>query len=241
MKRQQIRKTMLLISFLLFPVTIWYFSPYLIIMGASQGVITGSFIVFTLLFATSLFLGRGFCGWICPAAGLQEACMLIQTKPVKRGNWIKYLIWVPWIILIGFMAFQAGGLNTIDPLFQTDHGISVTQPPSYIIFYTVVGLITILALTAGKRSACHHICWMAPFMIIGTKIRNTLRWPALHLQSEPARCAHCKKCSQDCPMSLDVEYMVRQGTMGNTECILCGNCADTCPRGVIHFTWKAGK
>jgi ferredoxin-type protein NapH len=241
MKRQQVRKIMLLFSFLLFPVTIWYFSPYLIIMGASQGVVTGSFIVFILLFAGSLFFGRWFCGWICPAAGLQEACTMIHSKPVKTGNWIKYLIWVPWIILIGFVALQAGGLKTIDPFYQTDHGISVTQPQSYIFFYIVVGLITILALTAGKRAFCHHICWMAPFMIIGTKIQNLFRWPALHLRVEPNLCLHCKKCSRECPMSLDVEQMVRKGIIGNSECILCGNCADACPKSVIHYTWQAGK
>lgn len=241
MKRQQIRKTILLISFLLFPVTIWYFSPYLIIMGAAQGVITGSFIVFVLLFVGSLFFGRVFCGWICPAAGLQEACTMIQTKPVRRGNWIKYLIWIPWIALIGFISYQAGGLKTIDPFFQTDHGISVTSPSNYIIFYTVTGLITILALTVGRRSACHHICWMAPFMIIGNKIRNIGRWPALHLRAEPDHCLHCKKCNHNCPMSLDVEQMAGKATMENDECILCGNCIDICPRNVIHYTWKAGK
>lgn len=210
-------------------------------MGASQGVVTGSFIVFGLLFVGSLFLGRGFCGWICPAAGLQEACTLIQTKPVRQGNWIKYLIWIPWMTIIALVIAQSGGLKSFDPFFQTENGISVTQPPSYIIFYTVTGLITILALAVGKRSACHHICWMAPFMIIGTKIRNMVRWPALHLQTKPDHCRQCKKCNHDCPMSLDVEQMVRKATMENTECILCGQCIDTCPHNAIHYTWKAGK
>ena len=241
MKRQQIRKTLLLISFLLFPITIWYFSPYLIIMGASQGIVTGSFIVFSILLIGSLFLGRGFCGWICPAAGLQEACTLIQTKPVRRGNWIKYLIWIPWISFIGLVILQAGGLKTIDPFYQTEYGISMTRPASYIIFYTVIGLISFLALTVGKRSACHQICWMAPFMIIGAKIRNMGRWPALHLKAESGDCNHCKKCTHGCPMSLDVEQMVRKAAMENTECILCGNCIDTCPRGAIRYAWKAQK
>ncbi len=34
MKRQNIRKLLLIISMLLFPITIWYMSPYLIIQGA---------------------------------------------------------------------------------------------------------------------------------------------------------------------------------------------------------------
>jgi polyferredoxin len=61
-RRQKIRKAIILISFLLFPITINYFSPYIIIDGAAQGIITGSFITFGLLFIVSLFFGRAFCG-----------------------------------------------------------------------------------------------------------------------------------------------------------------------------------
>ncbi len=87
MRRQRIRKAMILISFLLFPITMWYLSPYLIIMGVSRGIISGSFIVFCLQFLTSLFLGRVFCGWICPVAGLGEACFIIQNKPVRKSEY----------------------------------------------------------------------------------------------------------------------------------------------------------
>ena len=37
-KRQRARMGVLLVSFALFPVTIFYFSPYLIVWGAFQGV-----------------------------------------------------------------------------------------------------------------------------------------------------------------------------------------------------------
>ena len=45
MKRQNVRKLLLIISMLLFPVTIWYMSPYLIIQGAMEGIVTGSCII----------------------------------------------------------------------------------------------------------------------------------------------------------------------------------------------------
>ena len=66
MKRQTVRKA-LLISLLLFPVTMWYFSPYLIIQAASEHIMNGSFIVFCLMFVCSMFLGRVWCGYLCPA------------------------------------------------------------------------------------------------------------------------------------------------------------------------------
>ena len=60
MKRQNVRKLLLIISMLLFPVTIWYMSPYLIIQGAMEGIVTGSFIVFVLMLLGSVLFGRLF-------------------------------------------------------------------------------------------------------------------------------------------------------------------------------------
>ena len=85
-RRQKIRTAIIIISFILFPITFYYFSPYLIIDGASQGIVTGSFIVFLLMFVSSLFIGRLFCGWMCPAGGLQRICMKSNNKPFKVGK-----------------------------------------------------------------------------------------------------------------------------------------------------------
>ncbi|MFN2167834.1 MAG: 4Fe-4S binding protein, partial [Anaerolineae bacterium] len=97
------------------------------------------------------------------------------------------------------------------------------------------------ALIFGRRAGCHTICWMAPFMIIGRWIRNLAKWPAQRLEAEPARCTDCQSCTRNCPMSLDVNSMVKQGAMENGECILCGNCVDGCSRNAIHFSFSAGK
>jgi len=60
--RQNIRRGIILFSFFLFPATFYYLSPYLIVDAAAKGIINGSFIMFALLFASSMVLGRAFCG-----------------------------------------------------------------------------------------------------------------------------------------------------------------------------------
>lgn len=80
MKRQNVRKLVLISSMLLFPITIYYFSPQLIISGALDGIIIGSFIVFLAMLISSVFLGRLFCGYLCPAGGIQECTMKINDK-----------------------------------------------------------------------------------------------------------------------------------------------------------------
>ena len=239
-KRQNIRKALIITSFLLFPVTIFYLSPYLIVIGAIEGVIAGSMIIFTFQFVLSLFFGKLFCGYICPGGGLQECLMLANNKKTKGGklNYIKYFLWVPWIISIVILFIRAGGFSEIDFLFHTTNGVSLATPFTYTIYYGIVLLITILALTLGKRAFCHYVCWMAPFMVIGTKITTRLKIPVLHIKADNTKCSGCKKCSEKCPMSLDVKSMVETEKMTNSECILCGECVDICHKKAIKYSFK---
>ena len=236
--RQKIRKGIILLSFFLFAATSYYLSPVLIIEASSKGIINGSFVLFFLMLISSFFLGRGFCGWVCPAAGCQESIFLAVSKNVIRGNCIKWIIWVPWIISIVMLAIISGGYHEIDFFFQTTHGFSIGNIQSLIAYFVVLFLLIVLpAFVFGKRSFCHHLCWMAPFMIVGRKIRNKFRWRSLQLKSELEICKHCHTCTEHCPMSLPVEEMVNQKSMENSECILCGTCVDGCKQGAIKYEW----
>jgi ferredoxin-type protein NapH len=240
--RQRIRKGLIIVSLLLFPVIMNYLSPYVIIDGASQGIVNGSLIVFGLQFLAALFLGRLWCGWVCPAAGLSEVSFAINNKPVRgKVDWIKWLIWFPWLAIIVMTVVRAGGYRQVNFFHLTESGISVDEPTRYIIYYIVVGIFLALSAFVGRRAGCHTICWMAPFMILGRKLRNLGNWPALRLKAETEKCINCKKCTQNCPMSLDVNGLVQKGAMEHSECILCGTCADVCPKKVIHYSFSSGR
>lgn len=80
MKRQRLRKLLLIASLLLLPVTLYYFSPALIINAGLKGIIHGSFIVFMLMFFLFIPFGRLFCAYVCPAGGLQECAFLVDEN-----------------------------------------------------------------------------------------------------------------------------------------------------------------
>ncbi|MBO4807825.1 MAG: 4Fe-4S binding protein [Lachnospiraceae bacterium] len=241
--RQKIRRTIILISFLLFPITIYYFSPALIIQGAAQHIINGSFIVFVLMFVLSMFLGRVWCGYLCPAGGLQECVGRCNDKPAKQG-WrdnIKYVIWIIWIGIIVTAFIMGKNEVTIDPFFQTDHGISISEIYGYVIYYGVILILVAPALIHGKRATCHYICWMAPFMVIGSKVGRFLHLPQLHVEADKSACVSCGRCSKVCPMGLDVKEMVSEGKNSKcSECIQCGACIDECPKKVLKYkmVWR---
>lgn len=243
MKRQNVRKLILIISMLLFPVTIWYMSPYLIIQGAMEGIVTGSFIVFALMLFGAVLFGRLFCGWICPMGGMQECLFDVNEKSPKQGwkNNIKYVIWTVWIITVIVCFLFRKKEITIDFFYMTDHGISVTEICNYVIYYGVIVLILIPAVLWGKRVFCHYFCWMAPFMVIGTKIRHLLHLPGIHIVSEKEKCISCKKCNQKCPMQLNVVELVKDNRDFGTECIQCGACVDNCPKKALSYGFKRGR
>ncbi len=240
-RRQAVRRLTMLVSFILFPVVLNYLSPYLIVDAAARGVVNGSLLVFAGLFVLSLFVGRSWCAWVCPGAGLQEFCAGVVARPAaRRGDVIKWLVWIPWMVAIVLLVIRAGGYSRFDPLYQTEGGISVMAPYSYGIYFGVLALILLTSLAGGRRGFCHYVCWMAPFMILGRHLRNLSGWAAVRLDARADRCVECGLCTRSCPMSLPVDEMVRSARMENPECILCAVCADVCPRGAISLVCRSG-
>lgn len=238
MKRQKIRKTLLLTSLLLFPVTLYYFSPALIVDAGLKGIINGSFIVFAMMFLCSIPFGRLFCAYLCPAGGLQECVFAVNGKPPRQGwkNYIKYFIWGIWLIVVAFCYFQNHGIVAVDFFFETEHGISVSSIQSYIIYYGIICLVFLPSLLFGKRVFCHYFCWMAPFMALGAKLREFLHLPGLHIRvKEKEACISCKKCNKVCPMSIDVVNEMKHMRIQSSECIQCGVCVDNCPQKILSY------
>lgn len=238
--RQRMRLALIILSFILYPVTFASISCPIIIEAAGLGIVSGGLVVFALLFLSSIVLGRLWCGWLCPSGGLQEIARLPGDRPLRtrKLDWLKYLVFTGIFGSLAFAIWSYGGLKTIDLFYRTEYGISILAAGGVAAFLGPVVITLIFALIFGRRGFCHTFCPIAVMLIIGRKIRNIVGWPALHLEAEKGRCIDCRMCSEECPMSLDVNTMVREGTMENTDCILCGNCADTCPNGVIRYAWS---
>jgi len=235
--RQTIRKWILILSFLLIPVTIFYISPIVLMMGAAEGIATGSMILLILLFVLSFFVARLWCGWLCPMGAWQEICSPVIKHTVQEGwrKYLKYGIAALWLGMLALTLITAGGFRSVDPFYGTVNGISISSPDVLMIVLVIFAIIFVTAFLTGRRGFCNVLCPMAVVMIAGRKIRNLVRWPALGLTADAERCIDCKKCSKECPMGLDVNGMVRSGEMENADCILCANCADTCPKGAIEY------
>jgi ferredoxin-type protein NapH len=160
-------------------------------------------------------------------------------QKIRKRN--RYLIWIPCIGVIIYMAVTAGGFKEVDFLYQTTYGLSISDIYALFIYLIAVILVIIMSFAIGRRAFCHYACWISPFMIAGRKLRNLFRWPSLRLVSEKDKCIDCMTCTKNCPMSLDVNRTVKSENMENPECILCGTCVDNCKQRTIRFTFTRGK
>jgi ferredoxin-type protein NapH len=238
-RRQSFRAGLLFVSFFLAPATFYYVSPLVPTVGAFQGVVTGAVLLFGLQFVSALVLGRAWCGWVCPAGGLQESCFRARDRRVAGGrwNWLKFFSWVPWLGTLTFAMARSGSIR-VAPFFMTTFGLSGASLTGMIAYVGLIGLIIVLpALAIGRRAFCRYICHMAPFMITGRALGRLLRVPVLHMKADATKCAGCGTCTRVCPMSLDVQPMVERGLIRSSECINCGACADICPNRAITLSF----
>ncbi len=237
--RRRIRAAVTTLALILFPAFFYYLSPVMPLIGGSLGIVTGSLVVFLFLFLSAAFLGRGFCSYACPAGALQdEACRGGTRAFPAKLRWIKWVVWASWLTGLGFLFRRAGGVQGIEFAFGTQGGLSVSDPSSLIAYLMVVIVFFLLALLAGRRAACHTICWMAPFMVLGRAAGRALRLPSLRVRSTPESCVSCGRCDAVCPMSLPVSRLLAAGEISSADCILCGECVDSCGRNTLSFSWR---
>lgn len=236
MRYQSIRRPLVILSALLFHVFLIFhllFSPVIIVFVSQKGIINASFVAFLVISVLSLFFGRAYCSWFCPGCGVQELMSLFVKRKAKTNKaiYIKYVIFTLWIGLI-IIGYISSGIHRVDLTYgMTD--ITFSRK----IILTIGAIIIIAPITAvfGRFASCKYICWQAPFMIIGTKVRDYFHLRGLRLKAEKTSCTGCGLCTIKCPMDIDVMENVKKGKMSDNECILCGSCIDSCKHKVIKF------
>ncbi len=233
----KVRKITAFISFLLFPLTLNFFSPYVSIDGAMMGIISGSLLIFVVMFLSGLIFRRAWCSYVCPWAAPSEYLTSVNNKTVNRHRLaiIRYSIFGVWATILIIFFILAGGVKGLDPLHLTEHYVSIDEPMKFITYYMVVLILFLTTVLIGKRGACHSICWMSPFLVLGSWVGSKLKMPQFKVISQKEKCIACKKCNLVCPMSIDVLKELQNDQINSYDCILCGQCTDVCPKSVLKI------
>ena len=171
-----------------------------------------------LLFLT-LFMGRFFCGWICPVGTVSD--LIPKTKRRLSSFYrVKYYFLI-FLIVLSILGFQL--LVISDPLVIFTRSLTfVTHQriPMLLIF------IVILVIGLGERFWCRVICPLGALL----GVFSIMRVLNLHVQEN---CTRCNLCGRVCPTDAIQNYNVKK-----TECTFCFECVDKCPQNAIIVTRK---
>jgi polyferredoxin len=194
----------------------------------------------------TIFLGRFYCGWICPLGALQDWSALLRKSNAKRDMEInrhrpvyrlKYLILIAFLVMAVFGILQIG---LIDPIVLTTRAFATSMFPSIdrgsgLLFVSArefqLGWIALALLLAILIAAyIRPRLWCKLVCPLGALLGLLSRWSIFHIIRKEPTCTDCELCIAQCQAGADPDTRLRK-----SECMLLFNCLETCPPDALTF------
>lgn len=217
-------------------------------LGSLQAVLGSrnfkfSFYVIGFLMLVGALIGRFVCGWLCPFGLIQDLLYKIPfVKKRKNLPGHKKLLWVKYILLVGFVILlpifvvdivgqgkpwyceyvcPSGTLTAGVPLVLANEGLRAVI--GWLFAWKMFILIVLILLSLMVyRPFCKYLCPLGA--IYG--FFNPIAF--YRYRVDPDKCIGCKKCQRVCKM--DIPVWEKPNSM---ECIRCGDCKSACPTNAI--------
>jgi polyferredoxin len=197
--------------------------------GFVKKIHESSWILMWIAFATALFLGPVFCGWICPFGTFQEWIGRLGRKLFKKRynrfvpprldaalRYLRYIVLAAVIYLTavtGVLVFA-----DVDPYFAL---FNFWTGEVAIAAFVILGVVLLLSLFV-ERPFCKYAC---PYgAVLG--LFNLVRPFAIRRNAET--CINCGLCDKACPMNINVSGKT---VIRDHQCISCLECTSevVCP------------
>jgi ferredoxin-type protein NapH len=180
---------------------------------------TGKIQIWMVIFLGSailaFFLGRFYCGWICPINTMMQVITktkkIIGSKNLSIPAFIKKPLLRSLILVLFIAAF----------LFIKISGKQLPLLP--LLFISGAILTLFFSETLWHRYLC-------PFGTILTLISKKSRH---YLKIKETNCLQCGLCAQICPgkaIKKETTFQIEKSL-----CLQCLNCSQHCPKEAIHF------
>ncbi len=179
--------------------------------------------------AVTVLFGPVLCGWICPFGTFQEWLGRIGKKifkkrfnrfvPKKVDKIARYLRYVVLVWVVVMTALSASLIfQTYDPYYAL---FSFWREEVSIIGLVILGIIIVLSLFI-ERPFCKYACPYGALLGIFNKFR------IFKIRRVASTCISCSKCTNACPMNIEVEATE---VVKSAQCISCMKCTSeaACP------------
>jgi polyferredoxin len=199
------------------------------------------------LVVLTLVFGRFFCGWICPMGVLHHAISWAararRTTARVAGNRYLRAYRVKYWILLAVLGMAIAGSNQaglLDPIAFTWRALATSIVPAldgavggpyqglrHFHWSTLVAALFLAALAANlflPRLYCRVLCPLGA--LLGLLAQRSL----FRLTGDRRACTDCDLCAADCQGAAEPQARLRV-----SECMLCLNCAASCPSGAFSY------
>lgn len=166
-----------------------------------------------------LLFGRGWCGYACWTAMVLDL-LPFKTPQSSRKRWgfLRYVFFILSPLFVGALfLFHVSDMQQIMFwCFLAGNAL-----------YYAAG-ITLAFLLEDNRAFCKYLCPVAVFL------KPTSYFSLLRVKNDTKKCTSCGACKRACPMDVDIPNNSRK-RKNATECILCMQCVEACPKKSLHL------
>ena len=213
---------------------------YWVLTGIFNLIHPSSLVIFLVIFATGLFLKKGFCSWVCPFGLLSEYLSKVHVTIFDRirslPKWLDYplrslkyllLLFFAWAIFVGMDVLQLekfiySPYNKVADIKMLKFFTQMSE----VTLWSLVILVLLSILI--PFSWCRYLC---PY---GALLGITSWFSPLKIHRNENTCIDCDKCTKVCPARIKVH---KASAVFSDECHSCLDCVDACPvKDTLHLS-----
>lgn len=206
---------------------------------SKEDVINAGVIFFAITIASTLVLGRWFCGWACHLVALQDLCrwllarLRIRPRPLRSTILgivpllaFLYMFVAPWIYrALANDAFETPRLELTTSDFWATFP---TWAPALLTFVTC-GFVAVYLL--GAKGFCATACPYGGIFGVADQVAP------MRIRVTNA-CEGCGHCTAVCTSNVRVHEEVRDFRMVvDPGCMKCLDCVSVCPKHALYVGW----
>ena len=181
---------------------------------------TGYLLLFLTVFISAFIAGRIFCGYICPFGALQELLHLKKISLTIPSAWNRYLNKVKYVLL-GYLLIRIIITGEVSLLGYTPFKVLFAWGGTPLSIGLSIAL-AILSLII-YRPFCRYLCPLGAFLALISRL-------SLFKTRFNSNCVNCLLCQKVCKSGA---ITGRPPRIDSSECILCGECLEECPKKAI--------